>query len=175
MSDDAPIRECKRFVLKLETNERMICTRMDYIFWKRRTEIFFQPSFNDKKTYIKMYTRVLIDIDKQRSDPVFLWSVLSRRRFLKEFFFFVFVLKFIVHFLLHYDSHYPSFNKLSKTFIKVVKTSSFAFEQFKKDVPAKKTYMRLIRSSGVENCLFLRARGWGIDFLACWGFSLHLH
>ena len=41
-------------------------------FWKRRSEIFFQPSFNDKKTYKTMYTRVLIDTDKQRFGPVFL-------------------------------------------------------------------------------------------------------
>ena len=27
----------------------------------------------------------------------------------------------------------------------------------------QKTYMRFMRSSGVGNCLFLRARGWGID------------
>ena len=43
---------------------------------------------------------------------------------------------------------YPSLDKLWKTFIKVVKMSHFVFYQ--KDVP-KKTYLRLIRSSGVGN------------------------
>ena len=54
-------------------NERAydVCSNGLY-FWKRRSEIFFQPSFNDKKTYMKMYKRVLIDTDKQRFGPVFL-------------------------------------------------------------------------------------------------------
>ena len=46
-------------------------------------------------------------------------------------------------------------------FIKVVKTSRFAFVRIKKIYP--KRYMRSIRSSEVRNCLFLHARGWGID------------
>ena len=37
---------------------------------------------------------------------------------------------------------------------------SFCFCSDKKDVAKK---MRLIRSSGLGNCLFLCARGWGID------------
>lgn len=93
---------------------------------------------------------------------------------IKEAFFIVFLLRFRFHLLLHYDSDYPSFNKLWKTFIKVAKTSRFALYSSKR-CTGKKTYMRLISSSRVGNCLFLFARGLGIDFLACWGFSLHLH
>ena len=32
-----------RYDLKFETNVSMIRTRMDFIFWKRKTEIFVQP------------------------------------------------------------------------------------------------------------------------------------
>ena len=46
-------------------------------------------------------------------------------------------------------------------YIKVVKTCLFAFVRIKK--MQQKTYVRSIGSSGVGNCLFLRARGWGID------------
>ena len=42
------------------------------IFLEKKVKIFFHPSFNDKKTYMTMYTRVLIDTDKQRFGPVFL-------------------------------------------------------------------------------------------------------
>ena len=42
-----------------------------------------------------------------------------------------------------------------------MKTCRFAFVRIKKML--QKTYMRSIGSSGVGNCLLLRARGWGID------------
>ena len=46
---------------------RIMRTRMDFIFWKRRKEILPQPSFNDKKSYMKTDTRLLMYIDKQSS------------------------------------------------------------------------------------------------------------
>ena len=41
-------------------NVRMMRTQTKFIFWKRRTEIFLQPSSNDKKTYMKTDTGLLI-------------------------------------------------------------------------------------------------------------------
>ena len=55
----------------------------------------------------------------------------------------------------------PSVNKLQETFINVLKTSLFAIVALRKMYPKKR--MKSIRSSGVENYLFLRSRGWGID------------
>ena len=55
----------------------------------------------------------------------------------------------------------PSVNKLQETFIKVLKTSLFAISALRKMYPGKR--MKSIRSSVVENYLFLRAWGWGID------------
>ena len=59
----------KVFYRKIEKNVRIMRTRMDLIFWKRRKQIFFQlqPSFNDKKSYMKTDTRLLMYIDKQSS------------------------------------------------------------------------------------------------------------
>ena len=58
------IKVCYR---KIETNVHIMRTRMDFIFWKRRKEILPQPSFNDKKSYMKTDTRLLMYIDKQSS------------------------------------------------------------------------------------------------------------
>ena len=46
---------------KIYTNVRVTRTRMDFIFWKRRTEIFLQL-----KTYMKTNTRLLLYREKQR-------------------------------------------------------------------------------------------------------------
>ena len=72
------IKVCiERFVLKLATNELMMRTQMDYIFRKRTGQkcFFSLAVINDKKTYMKTNTRLLIYMDKQRSGPVFLYEV----------------------------------------------------------------------------------------------------
>ena len=66
---------------------------------------------------MKMNTRLLIYREKQRFGPVFSWSVLSKRRFLKHF---------SSSFSFSLWHPYPSLNKLRKTIIKVVKTCLFA-------------------------------------------------
>ena len=38
----------------------MMRTQTEFILRKRRTEIFLQPNSNDKKTYVKTDTRLLI-------------------------------------------------------------------------------------------------------------------
>ena len=58
------IKVCYR---KIETNVRIMRTRMDFIFWKRRKEILLPPSFNDKKSYMKTDTTLLMYMDKQSS------------------------------------------------------------------------------------------------------------
>ena len=50
----------KRNILKFETIEHMMRTRMDFNFWKRRTEIFLQRSFNKKNTHMKTDSRLLM-------------------------------------------------------------------------------------------------------------------
>ena len=93
-----------------------------------------------------------------------------KEAFFIEFFFFVFV--FICYYimtaiiLLSINSE-KRLQKSRKRLVLLLYSS--------KRCTGKKTYMRLISSSRVGNCLFLFARGLGIDFLACWGFSLHLH
>ena len=95
-------------------------TRMDLIFGKEGQKYFFSLALMIRKLNENGFWYK----DKQRLSPVFLWSVLSRRRFFIVFFF-VFI-------------HYPSLNKLWKTFIKVVKRFRFAFVQGVGNIPPRK-------------------------------------
>ena len=110
-------------------------------------------------------------IDKQRFSPVFLWRVLSYQEgplgfFLRAFSF----SNFILHVLPRLYTSYPSLNKKKKNVDKSYENFSFCYcteinniiIDLKKMYP-KNTNMRSIRSSGVGNCLFLRALGWGTD------------
>ena len=64
-----------RYGLKFKTNVRVTRTRMDFIFWKRRTEIFLQLSFKEN-LYENKYKAFVIYRETE---------ILSRRRFFKSF------------------------------------------------------------------------------------------
>ena len=57
--------------------------------------------------------------------------------------------------------YYPSLSKLRKTFIKVMKTSRFAFVRNKKMYP--KNVYEVVQQLGGGVGLFLPAREWGIN------------
>ena len=79
--------------------------------------------------------------------------VLSRRPFLKSFSssfsfsLFYYIMTAIILLSINSENVYKSCESVS-----------FCFCTVQKDVPANKTYTRLIRSSRVGNCLFLFAR-----------------
>ena len=80
----------------------MMRTRMDFIFWKRRTEIFLQLSFKEN-----LYENKYKAFDIYRET-----EMLSRRRFLR-----VFLLRFRFQFycscfnyIMTSGIHYPSLN-----------------------------------------------------------------
>ena len=82
-------------------------TRMDFIFWKRRPEIFLQLSFKEN-LYENKYKAFVIYRETE---------ILSRRRFLKSFSSSISFSNLLFIFYLHHNIHYPSLNKLRKTFI----------------------------------------------------------
>ena len=55
-----------------------------FYFWKRRTEIFLQPSFLIIRKFTWKRIQGFWYKDKQKFSPVFSWSVLSRRRVLNS-------------------------------------------------------------------------------------------
>ena len=61
--------------LKFKTNVLVTRTRMDFIFWKRRPEIFLQLSFKEN-LYENKYKAFVIYRETE---------ILSRRRFFKSF------------------------------------------------------------------------------------------
>ena len=88
-------------------------------------------------------------------------SVMSERPF-GVFSLRFFVFKFIVHVLSTLYTYYPS--NVKKSYENV---DSFCYcteiNIDLKKMYSKNTNMRSMRSSGVGNCLFLRALGWGTD------------
>ena len=80
----------------------MIRTRMDFIFWKGRTEIFkyfFSLTLNNDKFLYEKENKafdIFRETEIRSSVPM---KCPNKEALFKEFFFFVFVFKFIVHVL----------------------------------------------------------------------------